>query len=115
MTTPHEPQPELISEPISVTSFDTSAMKLRLAGAPTAFVWRGDPYTVDELLERRKFSQGDTHNPGRSMYLRREYFLVRLHDGSVAELYIERHARSGTSAKARKQRWFIYTILRPED
>ena len=106
-------EPQLISEPITVTSFETSAMKTGLAGAPTAFVWRGETRTVAELIDRRKFSRGDAHNPGREQYLKREYFTLRLDDGSIAELYIERQPRPGASANARKQRWFLYTISRP--
>lgn len=103
---------ELISEPIRVTAFDSSAMKTGLAGAPTAFVWRDRECIVERLLEHRKFSRGDAHNPSKEKYLKREYFTVRLSTGEIAELYIERQPRPGASANARKQRWFLYTILR---
>jgi len=105
-------QSELISEPIDVTAFDTSAMKSGLAGAPTAFTWRGRDYRVAELIGRRKFSRGDGHNPAKEKYLKREYFTVRLASGETAELYIERQARPGTRGAGRKQRWFLYTFTR---
>jgi hypothetical protein len=106
-------EPELVSEPIKITEFDTSAMKAGLAGAPRAFVWRDRECVVAEVLDRRKFSRGDAHNPVREKYLKREYFTVRLETGQVAELYIERQPRPGASENARKQRWFLYTISRP--
>ena len=110
----HDParDAELISEPIRVTSFETSAMKSGLAGAPVTFEWRGREYRVAELLDRRKFTRGDAHNPAREKYLKREYFTVALDDGSEADLYIERQPRPGASASSRKQRWFLYTLKR---
>ena len=109
------PDSEFISEPISVSEFDTSAMKSGLAGSPKAFTWRGEERTVVELVERRKFSRGDAHNPAKEKYLKREYFHVILDDGWHAELYIERQPRTGASAKGRKQRWFLYTRWREDE
>ena len=88
-------------------------MQTGLAGAPTSFTWRGRTYSVTELLDRRKFTRGDAHNASREKYLKREYFTVRLDDGSIADLYIERQPRPGASPSARKQRWFIYTRTAP--
>jgi hypothetical protein len=106
-----------ISEPITPDKggFDPSALTSGLAGLPAGFTWRGRRYVIEECLEHRKVTAPEGHREGNERYLRRQEFVVRLDTGQTAVLYIERQASRGASAKAARQRWFLYTITPPDD
>ena len=99
-----------ISEPITPEpgSFGTGLMAQGLAGLPAAFAWRGRRYAIVACLEHRKQSAPEGGTGER--YLRRQVFEIELDTGQKATIYLERHARRGSSRSASRQRWFIYSI-----
>jgi len=106
------PDQVFVSEPIAPEpgSFSTTAMATGLASLPAAFTWRGRRYEIIECLEDAKVSAPEGGVEGHERYLRRQVFLVRLHTGQAATLYLERHARRGASRQAARRRWFLYSI-----
>lgn len=104
---------EFISEPIEPEpgSFSTELMARGLAALPGAFTWRGRRYEVVECLDHFKETSTEGASAQGDRYLRRQVFIVRLDTGQQAKLYVLRQARSGGSAKRRKQRWFLYSII----
>jgi len=107
-----EPREDFISEPIDPErgSFKPEAMSRGLAALPTAFTWRGRRYEIVECLEHVKQSAPEGGREGGERYLRREQFIVRLHTGQTATIYVERQARAPRSRQSAKRRWFLYTI-----
>ena len=91
---------QFVSEPITplADTFDLDAMSRGEPGLPGRFVWRGDQYTVVEVLERWKES-GPAREGGRELYLRRHWYRVRTDGGLVMKIYFDRQARSGRQAK----------------
>ena len=75
-------------------------------GLPGAFVWRGDEYRVETVLEQWK--QVDARD-GNEKYTRKHWYRVRIAGGQEMTLYFLRHA---SSAKSRKARWFLFSIDR---
>ena len=100
---------EFVSEAISAKRgcANTAAMGRGEPGLPTAFTWRGDSYTVCEVLERWKQSSPEGGRAGNEVYLRRHYFRTRMSDGSLWTVYFLRQAARSGSAKTR---WFLYEI-----
>jgi hypothetical protein len=88
-------------------------MATGLASLPAAFTWRNRRYEIVECLEQSKVSAPEGGVEGHERYLRRQVFLVRLHTGQAATLYLERHARRGASPGAARRRWFLYSIGPP--
>lgn len=109
-----QPTRHFISEPIQPIGplADTAMMSRGLAGLPTAFRWRNREYRITELLARDKISTPEGGREGNELYLRRETFRVRLDDGSIADLYIERNPSSRTPA-GRRRRWYLFTLEPP--
>jgi hypothetical protein len=109
---PPDPREEFLSEPIHPEegNFTTDLMMQGLASLPGAFLWRGRRYAVLECLEHIKESSREGSSAQGDLYLRRQRFTVRLEGGAIARIYVERHARSGASPRATRQRWFIYSI-----
>lgn len=103
---------QFISEPITpeTGSFSTDLMATGLASLPLAFVWRNRRYEITECLDHHKQSAPEGWVEGRERYLRRQVFAVRLDTGQNATIYLERHARRGSSPRAARQRWFLYSI-----
>lgn len=105
------PSPDFISEPITPTGeFRTDSAARGLVAVPGAFTWRGRTHRISEVIAREKFSSPEGGREGNEVYLRREYFTVRLDDGREAVIYFERQARPGAARAAARRRWFIYTI-----
>jgi hypothetical protein len=103
---------QFVSEPITPEpgSFSSPLMARGLASLPGAFRWRDRRYEITECLGHEKRSQPEGGVEGRERYLRRQVFVVRLHTGQTATLYIERQARRGASPGAARRRWFLYSI-----
>jgi len=102
---------EFISESITPDkeSLDTTRMARGEPGLPHRFTWRGDQYTLAEMLDSWKESGKCTH--GTEMYLRKHWYQIRTTTGEVMKIYFERQARSSKQAK---QRWWLYTMTTPE-
>ena len=100
---------EFISEPIEpeAGSFGPEMMARGLASLPGAFAWRGRRYRIVQCLEHVKQSAPEATG---EVYLRRQEFLVLLDSGQRARVYVTRQAGRRASARASRQRWFIYSI-----
>ena len=105
-----EPGWQFISELITPEkgSFDVSAMATGLASLPAAFTWRGERCVIEACLEHVKQSGRESFSG--EMYLRRQQFTVRLRDGRLAKIYVQRSAGAGQSRQSGKRRWFLYAI-----
>lgn len=77
-------------------------------GMPRAFAWRGENYTVAEVLDSWK-ETGPCSSGGAEKYVRRHCLRVRTECGCEMEIFFERKARS---ARERKKRWWLRTIKR---
>lgn len=97
---------QFVSEPVTPTGgFDASAMSRGEPGLPRGFVWREQPYLIDEVL-----TSWITSSPegGRGeMYVRRHWYELRTECGQLMKIYCDRQAKS---AHRPKQRWWLYTI-----
>ena len=87
-------------------SMDTAAMARGEPGLPARFVWRGDEYLVEAVLEQWK-EAGDCKSGAAERYVRKHWFRVRTADGQEMKLYFERQPRS---ARQRKSRWWLHTL-----
>lgn len=85
-------------------------MSRGLAALPGAFTWRNRRYEIVECLSHEKQSVPEGHTEGKERYFRRQVFVVRLHTGQKATLYIHRQAPRGATPRAARQRWFLYSI-----
>jgi hypothetical protein len=79
-------------------------------GLPERFVWRGQEYRIEKVVEKWKESS-PCRSGGGERYLRKHWYRVRTTDGSQMKIYFERQARSARQAK---QRWWLYTVTRAE-
>lgn len=109
--TQHPSHKEFISEPIFPVagSFDVSAMTAGEPGLPARFTWRGAEHEVARVLESWKTVGPCRHGSGEK-YVRRHWFRVVTTDGSEMELYFDRQPR----VRQKTQRWWLATIVRPE-
>jgi len=100
------PAEQFISEPITPAAgtFDTHGIARGEPGLPTRFTWRGDEYTICEVLEIWKTSAPEA--AGGEVYLRRHWWEVRTDSGHLMKLYFERQK----NRKNAKDRWFVYTV-----
>ncbi len=105
---PSDPSEQFISEPIVPVpgTFDTRSIAQGEPGLPQRFTWRGDEYTVSEVLAVWKTSSPDTTG---EVYLRRHWWELRTTTGHIMKLYFERQK----NRKNAKARWFIYTVVWP--
>jgi len=99
---------EFASEPIKPVrgTFDTRGMSAGAPGLPERFVWRGNEYTVAEVVETWKETSNCKHGSG-EQYVRKHWFRIRTTAGDEMKLYFERQARSQRELKTR---WWLYTI-----
>jgi hypothetical protein len=97
---------QFISESISPVpgTADAAAMTRGEPGLPGAFVWRGEEYRVEAVLE--KWKQADARDCNEK-YTRKHWYRVRTTSGDVMTLYFLRQA---SSAKRPKARWFLYSL-----
>ncbi|MCC7144959.1 MAG: hypothetical protein IT443_00785 [Phycisphaeraceae bacterium] len=122
----------LVSEPLAPVagSFDAQAMARGEPGLPGRFVWRGREYRVVEVLEEWKSSTPEGGSG--ELYLRRHWFtvgVVRTEVGESSEpategggtsevssgtlrmtIYCLRQTPRGSSKRAAKARWWVYTV-----
>jgi len=77
---------------------------------PTKCLWRETQYAVSEVLEEWKETGPCRHGSG-ERYVRKHWFRLRMATGEEMKIYFERQARS---TKLRQQRWWLYTVARPE-
>ena len=98
-----------VCEPIQPAggSMDTAAMARGEPGLPVRFVWRGEEYAVEAVLEQWK-EAGDCKSGAAERYVRKHWFRIRTLDGQEMKLYFERQPRS---ARQCKSRWWLHTIL----
>ena len=94
--------------PVAGTA-DMGAMVRGKPGLPKRFTWRGKEYAVAEVLEQWK-ETSPCHHGSAEQYVRKHWFRVRTADGAEMKLYFERQARS---ARERKRRWWLHTIVGP--
>ncbi len=99
---------EFVSESIQPVpgTFDTGGMTAGAPGLPERFVWRGNEYTVAEVIDTWKDKSPCKHGSG-EQYVRKHWFRIRTTGGEEMKLYFERQARS---RRQRKARWWLYTI-----
>jgi len=102
-----------ISEPIAPVkgAMDTQSMATGEPGLPRKFTWRGEKYTVAQVLEKWK-ENGSCKSGGSERYVRKHWFKVRTTSGALMKLYCERHARS---KRQQKIRWWLFTIERESE
>ena len=103
---------ELISERL-VPVMDSVDARRVVIGAPllpTRFIWRGDEYTVTEVLEEWR-ETGACHHGSGERYVRKHWFRLRMAGGEVMKIYFERQARS---SRERTTRWWLYTVSTAE-
>ena len=103
---------EFVSEPIVPVegTFDAAGMTRGEPGLPGQFTWREREYAVTEVLEAWK-ETGPCRSGGNEQYLRKHWFKVRTDNGMDMTIYFERQART---KKQGKQRWWLYTINKPQ-
>jgi len=92
-------------KPVAGT-MDTSMMATGEPGLPMRFVWRGDEYAVDTVLEKWK-ETGGCKSGGDERYVRKHWFRIRAADGSEMQIYCDRKPRTQRTAKSR---WWLFTI-----
>ena len=99
---------EFVSERIVPVpgTFDTRGMTAGAPGLPKRFVWRGNEYTVAEVVETWKETSNCKHGSS-EQYVRKHWFRIRTTAGDEMKLYFERQARSRRELKTR---WWLYTI-----
>jgi hypothetical protein len=106
------PQSEFISEPIKPVELGVGTTVV--AGEPIlphSFVWRGQTYIVDQVIEKWKESS-PCRNGANEMYVRKHWYRIRTTDGLVMDIYFERQPASKRQAK---QRWWLYTVTTSGD
>lgn len=105
-------RPRFISESIEPVpgAVDLAGMTAFEPGLPTQFTWRGQEFTVAEVLEKWKEVAQDTGG-GRERYLRKHWFRVRTTGGDEMKIYFERQPASKSQAK---KRWWLFTLTPPE-
>ena len=108
---------QFISEPITpeVGSFSTELMARGLAALPGAFTWRDKRYEVVNCMDHFKETSTEGGKAKSDRYLRRQVFVVELNTGEIAKLYVLRQGASAGSSKAKKQRWYLYSITGPKN
>lgn len=106
---------QFISEPITpeAGSFSTELMARGLAALPGAFTWRDKRYEVVKCIDHFKETSTEGGKAQSDRYLHRQVFVVELDTGEIAKLYVLRQGLSGGSSKAKKQRWYLYSITGP--
>ena len=102
----------LISEPIKpvVSSMRPSWIARGEPDMPREFSWRGQVYTVAEVLDRWK-ETGPCTSGSDEQYVRKHWFRVRTTDGTEMSIYFERHA---ASRRERTRRWWLFSLTEKE-
>jgi len=105
-------QEQLICEPIQPVAgtMDTGGMTRGDPGLPGQFIWRGDEYAVQEVLERWR-ETSPCRSGAAERYVRKHWFRIKTADGKEMKIYFERQPRSRRQSTLR---WWISRILNPE-
>jgi hypothetical protein len=101
--------PRFVSEPIVPlpSVFETSEMVRGAPGLPAGFRWRDREYRIVECR-----STGKKLSPSAGeLYVRRHTFSLSMDDGSTWEVYFLRQPPKGAKRPARRQRWFLRTVV----
>ncbi len=103
---------EFVSEAISPVAgtFEVTGMTRGEPGLPSRFVWRQQEYAVAKVMEAWK-ETGPCKSGGGEQYLRKHWFKIQTDDGLEMTIYFERQARAKRQSK---QRWWLYTVNRPQ-
>lgn len=103
---------KFVSEPISPVAgtFNAAGMTRGEPGLASRFIWREQEYAVAEVLETWK-ETGPCKSGGNEQYLRKHWFKIRTDDDLEMTIYFERQART---KKQSKQRWWLYTVNKPQ-
>lgn len=102
-----------IGEPLKpiADAYDAAAMAVGEPGLPRGFIWRGEQYVIEVVLEQWKES-GRDRAPTSEVYLRKHWYRLRMTNGCEMKIYFERQARSKRQAKSR---WWLYTLSTDEN
>ena len=102
------PNEEFISEPLTPLrgSGEAAGAARGEPALPAAFTWRGQTYTVENILRKWKTSAPEGGRSGAERYLRRHWWTLRTTDGATLTIYCLRQARQG------QNRWWLYTVQR---
>ena len=104
-------QEQFVSEiirPVAGT-MDTASMAVGKPGLPGRFVWRGEEYAVDVVLERWKETSPCRHG-SEERYVRKHWFRVRTTSGAEMRIYFDRQAKDPRRQTAR---WWLYSVIPP--
>ncbi len=86
-------------------SFSTSAMAMGKPGLPQKFTWKGESFSILEVLEEWK-EAGDCRHGSGERYLRKHWFRVRTTSDLEMKIYFERQGRSSGGS-----RWRLYSVV----
>jgi len=91
-------------------SVDIAAMAGGGPGLPARFSWRGQNYSVAEVLDQWRETAG-CHSGGNEQYVRKHWFRVLTEEGLEMKIYFERQARSRRDST---RRWWLHTLTTPD-
>ena len=103
---------QFISEPIEPVRGTTEPTRMAIGepALPGKFTWRGDQYTVVEVLLKWK-QTGPAKGGHESTYLRKHWYRVTTDRGIEMTIYFQRQPSSRAKAK---ERWHLYSIVPAE-
>ena len=98
---------EFVSEPIEpvAATYDTGRMAGGEPGLPHEFMWRGQTFTIVDVLRTWR-ETGKCHHGSDEMYLRKHWYEIKTASNTVMKIYFERQPRG----KLKKERWWLYSI-----
>jgi hypothetical protein len=110
-TDPFMPNEEFISEAVQpmAGTFDARPMGRGEPGLPLGFRWRNTKYHIRSLL--RNWKSSEQEGGVGELYLRRHWYTIDTDADVRMTLYCERQARS---RRQPKQRWFLFSLSRPD-
>jgi hypothetical protein len=86
------------------TSFSAPAMATGQPGLPRTFSWRGEKFSVLEVLEEWRECGNCRHGSG-ERYVRKHWFRIQTTENLEMRIYFERQGRSSGGP-----RWRLYSI-----
>jgi hypothetical protein len=89
-------------------SFSLSPMATGKPGLPRKFSWKGDEFSITEVLEEWK-ECGDCRHGSGERYVRKHWFRVRTTLDLEMKIYFERQGRSSGGS-----RWRLYSARKTE-
>ena len=95
-----------VGEPIypEDDSFSVSPMATGKPGLPRTFSWKGEKFSVLEILQEWK-EAGDCRHGSGERYVRKHWFRIRTTENLEMRIYFERQARTSGGS-----RWRLYTF-----